>query len=158
MEELDLTRTRITDEGLKTIENMPNLRTLNLTRYGFIDEKLTDQCIPSLLRLEKLESLSISGKITNDGLRLIAKAPKLKTLSIQFTDIYGDGLAGLEDSTVESLTISPRQAGSSPFWKGVYDLKKCKSLKDVTVNGQLNGNEAELILIHPDIGWDFIDP
>ena len=155
LEELDLTRTRITDEGLKTIENMPNLRTLNLTRYGFIDEKLTDQCIPSLLRLEKLESLSISGKITNDGLRLIAKAPKLKSLSIQFTDIYGDGLAGLEDSTVESLTISPRQAGSSPLWKGVYDLKKCKSIKHVTVSGQPIGNEAELMYIHPDICWGF---
>jgi len=90
------------------------------------------------------------------GLRLIAKAPKLKSLSIEFTDIYGDGLAGLEDSTVENLTISPRQAGSSPFWKGVKDLRKCKSIKHVTVSGQPIGNEAELMFIHPDIGWGFI--
>ena len=151
LEVLYLYRTRITDEGIKTIENMPNLRRLICS--GFNDEQFTDGCIPSIMRLKKLESLSISGKITNDGLRLIAKSPKLKTLSIPYTDITGDGLAGLEDSTIENLTISPYQAGSSPFWKGAANLKKCKSLKDVMVNGQPTRDEAEWQRILPDVGW-----
>lgn len=155
LEELNLGLTRITDEGLKTIENMPNLRVLELTRCGFIDEELTDGCIPSLMRLEKLERLSISGKITDDGLRLIAKAPKLKSLSILYTDIYGDGLAALEDSIVEGLTVTAQQMGASPFWNGVKNLEKCKSLKNVTVVGQPSGDEDEWQQLHPDIGWGF---
>ena len=88
LERLDLTHTRITDKGLRTIENMPHLKTLELDRYRFQKEQLTERLVcHRILRLSELETLSLSGKITNVGLVQVAKLPKLKSLGIFHTEI-----------------------------------------------------------------------
>lgn len=147
LEELDLTHTRITDAGLSTIVKMPRLRKLELHRHPqwHIAQQLSDQCLASIARLPDLERLSLSGAITNEGLRQVARLPKLTALSILHTDITADGLAALEGSKVENLTISMSQAGPQErvfdsekpvHFRGLAALRNCRSLKQVMIIGR----------------------
>lgn len=80
-----------------------------------------------LLKLRELEDVSLSGEITDEGLKKLAGLRKLKRLSIVHTEITGVGLAGLEDSVVENLTIGPmgldevfiRDASDLPLFQGL---------------------------------------
>ena len=132
LERLDLTHTRITDKGLRTIENMPHLKTLELDRDWFYKEQLTDAGLPSILRLSELEALSLSGKITNVGLVQVAKLPKLKSLGIFHTEIGGSGLGALENSSVENLMAGAGQIDSEP---ALTSLKKCRAFKSMLIYG-----------------------
>jgi beta-lactamase regulating signal transducer with metallopeptidase domain/NADPH-dependent 7-cyano-7-deazaguanine reductase QueF-like protein len=151
LEELDLSHTRITDEGLATIVQMPLLRTLELHRYD-TPQQLSDACLASIARLPKLERLSLSGKVTDAGLKQVARWPKLKSLSITNTDITGDGLAALADSNVESLTLSSSQISEDRF---LEPLKKCRQLKSILVIGQPRGDESGWQLLLPNLDWSF---
>ena len=135
LERLDLTHTRITDKGLRTIENMPRLKTLELDRYPFHPkEELTEACLLSIMRLRELETLTLSGKISNAGLVQVAKLPKLKSLGIFHTEIDGNGLGALEHSTVEQLAAGTGQVESEA---ALTNLKKCRTMKSMTVFGQV---------------------
>ena len=151
LEMLDLSHTRVTDKGLKVIEKMPKLRHLLLTRYS-VTQQLTDGCISSILRLPNLEVLGISGRITNEGMVEIAKATKLRTLSIWNTEVTGDGLAALKDSKVERLMISNYQLGQP---SSIPNLKKCRSLKSISVNGEPTGEEDKWQRLLPNLEWIF---
>jgi hypothetical protein len=59
---LNLSRTRVNDEGLKSLTKMTNLETLNLTRT----------------------------KVTGHGLRYILSLPRLKTLRIERSLVSSD--------------------------------------------------------------------
>jgi hypothetical protein len=142
LEELDLTHTRITDAGLSTIVKMPRLRKLKLDRHAqwFIHQQLTDECLASITRLTDLELLSLSGAITNEGLRQVARLPKLTSLSILNTQITADGLGTLEESKVENLTLGTSQAGIYDNWdlpdhRGLVALRRCRSLKHLCIIG-----------------------
>jgi hypothetical protein len=149
LEELDLTHTSITDEGLTTVVQMPLLRTLELHRYPFhTSQQLSDACLESIARLRESERLSLSGKVTDAGLKQVTRLPKLKSLSILNTEISGNGLAALADSSIEQLTLAPGQISVEP-------LKKCPKLKSVWVIGQPTGQESKWPLLLPNIDWGF---
>ena len=166
LEELDLTHTTITDGGLQTIASMPRLKRLYLDRYKqqqFPVRQLTDACIPLLLKLRELEDLSLSGKITDNGLKQLASLGKLKRLFIVHTEITGAGLAGLEDSVVEDLTIGPlgldaffiRGASDLPLFQG---LRKCRNLQRVTVIGEVPPIPFDVLEKWlPGVSWNFED-
>ena len=157
LEALDLTHTRITDAGLSVLVNMPQLRTLELDRFSFATQQLTDACLPVVCQLQKLERLSLSGEISDEGLKLVARLPNLKSLwLLNANKITGEGLAALEHSTVESLLLSPEHVGEA----GLAHLKKCKALKHIQVNGQFNGlgEFEQWQQAIPDVDWMFIDP
>src|SRR5207244_2409672 len=65
LEKLDLSHTRVTNEGLRLLAGMPRLKELSLTRHPdwLVKQQLTDACVPSLMRLKELETLTLSGKI-----------------------------------------------------------------------------------------------
>jgi beta-lactamase regulating signal transducer with metallopeptidase domain/tetratricopeptide (TPR) repeat protein len=166
--ELDLTHTRITDEGLATIEKMPRLKVLELHRHPnwHTSQQLTDACLASIARLPELERLSLSGKITNDGLKQVARLPRLTSLMILSTDITADGLAALRDSSVESLILSTGQIGPVPAGigtkaallervPGLAHLSRCKKLKSVTVIGKPLDLGTDWTRLLPDIAWSF---
>ncbi len=134
LEELDLTHTRITDVGLTTIEQMPHLKTLELNRHPewYLKQQLTDACMKSILRLPKLETLSLSGKITDSGLEQLGRLPKLKSLMLMSTEVTGDGLGALKDSPIESLII-PEQLMGDPALK---HLQKYRVLKRIDIIGK----------------------
>lgn len=149
LEELDLSHTRITDDGLQVLARMPRLKSLELRRHPkwHIPQQISDACVPVICGLTELESLSLSGGVTNAGLVRIAALPRLKRLSIVSTEITGEGLAALEDSTVERLTLGSGQLGRLPpgiekdedilrFMPGLDSIRRCRSLKSVHVIGE----------------------
>ena len=154
LEELDLTHTRITDEGLTTLVQMPLLRTLELHRHPgwYISQQLSDACLESIARLPELERLSLSGKITDAGLKQVARWPKLKSLSILNTEITGSGLAALADASIEHLTLASGQINED---RDLEPLKKCRNLKSVMVIGQPRGDESRWPLVLPNLDWSF---
>jgi len=176
LEELDLTHTRVTDDGLQVLLQMPHLRTLKLYRHPHwhISQQLSDGCVPILSRLSELETLSLSGDISDAGLAVIAKLPRLQTLAILNTRITAAGLAALRDSTVQNLTLSDQQVGlhyvgehvvgedsdllrSMP---GVANLRQIAALQQITIIGNALAN-PDLKLVQrllPGKSVGFIDP
>lgn len=155
LEELDLSHTRITDAGLATLEKMPRLRGLELHRHPgwHTPQQLTDASQATIARLPELERLSLSGKITNAGLKQVAALPKLKALSIYSTEVTIDGLSALEGSTVENLTISSSQLGQ--LSECLQQFKKLRSLKHVHVIGGQFQDDTDWSQLLPEISWSF---
>ena len=76
--QLDLGRTVITNESLKTIGQLPRLVVLDLRQT-----KITDAGLESLIGLKKLESLNLFGtEITDAGLKHLAKLKSLKNVHL----------------------------------------------------------------------------
>lgn len=93
---LDLSRTRITDAGLKTLEKMPNLQHLdlrgtavgdagldalaplrNLRTLGLYGTAVTDAGLPALQRLSSLRRLYVGGtRVTSPGVASLGRARK----------------------------------------------------------------------------------
>jgi hypothetical protein len=133
---------------------MPRLRALELHRHPswHTSQQLSDACLASIGRLRELERLSLSGKVTDAGLKQVARWPNLKSLQILNTEITGNGLAALADSSIEHLTLGARQIGED---RNLEPLQKCPKLKRVSVIGQPRGQECKWPLLLPNIDWDF---
>ena len=99
-----------------------------------------------------MERLSLSGKVTDAGLKQVARWPNLKSLSILNTEITGNGLAALADSSIEHLTLASGQIRED---RHLEPLKKCPKLKSVWVIGQPRGQESKWPLLLPNIDWGF---
>lgn len=88
---LDLGRTKITDEGIKTIGQLTNLMALNLeyTEIG-------DKGLQNLMSLKKLTSLNLVGtKSGDEGLKRLAELPELKRIFLYQTNVSGQGISEL---------------------------------------------------------------
>lgn len=157
LEHLDLTHTRVTDEGLKVLAHMPRLKSLQLHRSPpwHIKQQLSDECLESVCELAELERLSLSGRITDEGLSRIAKLPKLKSLSLLNTNISSYGLRALEHSHVEHLTIPSTMLGSRPDGEGAASLRSLKALRSIHAIGHFPSGDAthEWMSEFPKISW-----
>lgn len=97
---LKLGNTRLTDEGMKTIASLPNLRKLNLE-----NTQITDKGVGLLLSLPQLHTLNLVGtKITEQGLAQLSEMPGLKTLYIGQTAI-SDSAVSLIQKKRKDLTL-----------------------------------------------------
>jgi hypothetical protein len=155
LEHLDLTHTRVTDDGLKTLAHLPKLKSLELHRHPrwHIKQQISDQCLPTIAGLADLERLSLSGDVSDAGLIVVAKLPRLRDLSIWSTNISAGGLAMLEGSKVKELTLRDGQLGDDPIHSNV-DLNKLSSLKTVHVlGGQGSWDIGRWIAAYPKISW-----
>lgn len=77
----------VDDESMaKLVEDHPNLGTLTLNG----NKKLTDGCVPSLLKLNGLRELHlVNTKLTRDGiLNVAAGLPNLKTVTFQLSEYW----------------------------------------------------------------------
>ncbi|MCA9175115.1 MAG: M48 family metalloprotease [Planctomycetales bacterium] len=157
LEELDLSHTRVTDEGLRTLRSMPHLKRLSLTRYGryqFPVAQLSDACIETLQLLQELEQLSISGHITDSGLRQLATLPRLKRLSILYTDISGAGLAALAKAKVEELTLEAHLLSALDVNSAAAkSLRQCPTIRHVHLVGQPDLDSEQLEQLLPGVSW-----
>lgn len=82
---------RITDEGLKNLEPLVNLKLLFLT-----DVPIDGSGLESLSRLPKLEVLDVAqSRITNPQLENVARMSALKFLNVSITEISDEGLEHL---------------------------------------------------------------
>lgn len=159
LEKLDLSHTRVTDDGLRIVEGMPLLKELHLIRHPdwLVKPQLTNACVPSLMRLKELRYLSLSGSLSDKGFAFLARLPNLKSINIYGTEITSEGLSALENSTIESITLSSSQMGIGGLYRGAVHLKNCRTLKSVTVIGKFLSEQVmtDLQMLLPEIGLGF---
>jgi len=86
---LDLSHTRISDEGLLHLKAAPAITELNL----FYSEWITDQGLTAIRNWKQLKRLNLRGTRISDGtLALVAKLPGIEALDIANTQITDNGL------------------------------------------------------------------
>ena len=96
---LDLSRTSITDAGLKVLAKMPNLEHLDLrgTAVG-------DDGVRALASLSKLHTLSLYGTgVTDAGLEALRGVPSLRRLYVGGTKVADPGLDALRKARPQLL-------------------------------------------------------
>ena len=94
---LDLSRTGITDAGLKVLAKMPNLERLDLRGTAVGDEG-----VRALAGLNKLETLSLYGTgVTDAGLKALQGLPSLRRLYVGGTPVTEPGLDALRKARTE---------------------------------------------------------
>ena len=99
---LDLSRTGITDAGLKVLAKMPNLAHLDLRETA-----IGDDGVRALAGLNKLETLSLYGTgVTDAGLKALQGLPSLRRLYVGGTRVTEPGLEALRKARTE-LRITP---------------------------------------------------
>jgi len=89
LERLDLSHTRISDEGLLRLKTAPGITDLNL----FYSEWITDQGLTAIRNWKPLKRLNLRGTRISDGtLALVSKLPALEALDIANTQVTDNGL------------------------------------------------------------------
>lgn len=92
LETLDLSHTRITDEGLLRLKRAPKIRNLSL----FYAEWITDQGMTAIRDWKHLKRLNLRGARISDGtLELVGKITGLEALDIAHTSVTDNGLEHL---------------------------------------------------------------
>ena len=90
---LDLGRTRITDEALETVANMPRLVKLDLRQTN-----ITDAAVSQLANLEQLRSLNLFSTGATDAIvETVAGLKKLETVYLWQTKLTAAGVRRLRD-------------------------------------------------------------
>jgi Leucine-rich repeat (LRR) protein len=151
---------KVTDEVLKKIESLSEVKTLHLT----MTPKITDAGIASVSRLKKLNYLAIGGtQVTNAGLANLKELPQLEHLFLGGNRISDSGLENLKGlstlrelglheeavtdeglATVESLSSLEYLMLGGPRITdaGLEHLKGLKRLKKLSFNGTKVTNEG----------------
>jgi hypothetical protein len=98
---LDLSRTKVTDQDLAHIANLPNLRKLELNNTG-----VTDTGLAHLQGLKTLESLNLYGtSVTDAGLRSLEPLSNLKQVHLFMTSATEAGAGALREKIPGLETI-----------------------------------------------------
>jgi len=128
LHELDLSRTSITDAGLKSLKGPASLRSVNLSRThidgsglesidsltGLValtldDSKVIDDGLIHLRGVPGLGSLSLAGTcVTDAGLDYLRKLPHLYVLNLSRTEVTDAGLAQLQEFPALRMVTVPR--------------------------------------------------
>ena len=98
---LDLSRTGVTDAGLRVLEKMPNLERLDLR-----GTKVGDDGVAALAGLVKLETLGLYGTgVTDDGVKALQALPSLRRVYVGGTAVTEAGREGLREAREEMLVL-----------------------------------------------------
>lgn len=99
LEELNLSRTSVTDKGLPHLLALKNLQTLELVySVGFAGPMVTDAGLVHLKKLRKLTALNLVGaKITDSGLSHIGSLRSLRKLNLANTRVTDIGVRQLKN-------------------------------------------------------------
>lgn len=163
LKRLDLSMTRITDQGLLQLKPLVGLEELNL-RYAELitDEgmsavkgwkqlkridlratKITDTTLGYLGGLNTLESIDAGfAQITDNGIELLSTLPRLKQLTIGGNKLTDTGMQALRlMPTLEYLDVSGPQRTDSGLWSvsltqsGVDAIATLANLRELKVGG-----------------------
>ena len=89
LERLDLSHTRISDEGMLRLKPAPKIRDLNL----YYSEWITDQGMSAIAGWKQLKRLNVRGtRISDATLQLVGKITGLEALDIAQTPVTDNGL------------------------------------------------------------------
>jgi internalin A len=124
---LDMTRVKVTDHGLKTVAEIPQL--IGIVVGG---EEVTDGGLRALGQCKSLDTVVLRGtnKVTAAGIRELASLPKLQSLHLQLFTLKGspfDAFAG--SSTLQSLDLEHLDGLSDEDAKHLAKLPNLSELK-----------------------------
>ena len=89
LERLDLSHTRISDEGMLHLKDATGIRELTL----YYAEQITDQGISAIRHWKKLTRLDLRGtRISNGTLEIVSRLPQLEALDIGDTQVTDNGM------------------------------------------------------------------
>ena len=110
LELLDLSHTRITDEGMLFLRPATGIRDLSL----FYTEQVTDQGMAAIKDWKNLRRLNVRGTRVFDGTLAIAGGlPRLEALDVANTQVTENGLSALVTLTrLKELSIGRSRLGS----------------------------------------------
>lgn len=109
--ELDLSRTKLTNEGLKHVGKLGRLTHLNLSRTG-----IDDSGIKALSDLKSLEWLNLYGtKITDASIPIIAKYRDLKAVYLWSTSVTNEAASSLKKSLPDAKVVLDTDAKANRF-------------------------------------------
>jgi len=92
LERLDLSHTRISDEGMLNLKPAPKIKELKL----FYSEWITDQGLTAIKEWKHLKRLDVRGTRISDGtLEIVSRMPGLEALDIAHTEVTDVGLENL---------------------------------------------------------------
>jgi len=143
---LDLSLTRITDQGMQELKNLPGIVDLNL----YYAEYVTDEGLAAIKGWRKLQRLNVHGaKVTDTTLDHISGIPTLESLNI--------GSAMVTDIGLERLTTLPGLkeltiGGNKLTDAGLQALRQLPSLTYLDLGGR-QGTDANIWAIRmSDVG------
>ncbi|MGA2032394.1 MAG: hypothetical protein ABSG68_09075 [Thermoguttaceae bacterium] len=128
LQTIDLSFSRVTDDGLRHLVGLPCLRNLALPS----SKRITDAGLANLATIRKLESLSLDGTaVTSGGLSNLAGLKSLHWLNLSGTDISDDGLRHLQGLKLELLRVCQTRITN----RGIQMLKDMTTLRELDVAG-----------------------
>lgn len=129
LETLSLAQTHITDDGLRVVVALPDLRELDL----FYCEHITDAGASLLRKADALERLNVRGtKISDSGVQFLTELKSLRFLDIGIAEISDTSIELLEAlPALESLAIGGNRVGVV----GISSLRSLKQLRHLDLSG-----------------------
>jgi len=130
LSEISLNETRVTDQGVMTLSELPKLNDLSLS-----GTRVTDMGVAALKSRAEMRYLHLNQtRITDESLKTIGAFKELRWLELANTGITGAGLANLANlQHVWSLNLT----GTKVTDEGLQALAGWKNLETVRVNETL---------------------
>lgn len=133
LERLDLSHTRITDEGLLNLKPARQIKDLNL----YYAEQVTDQGLTAIREWKHLKRLNLRGTRISDGcLAIVGGLTQLEALDIAFTEFTDNGL----DALVPLTQLKELAIGRSKLGKNALEvLRLLPTLESLDLGGPRPG-------------------
>jgi Leucine-rich repeat (LRR) protein len=147
---LDLSLTRISDRGLRSLKAAPAIEELNL----YFAEQITDEGASVVRTWKHLKSLNLRGtKITDNTLELLAGVPTIEALDIGWAQITDTGLEHLTALTnLRRLTMG----GNKLTDAALQFLRQMPQLEYLDLGGQQRTDSGLWSLSLTDAGMQSI--
>jgi Leucine-rich repeat (LRR) protein len=147
---LDLSLTRITDQGMQEIKNLRDIVELNL----HFAEYVTDEGLAALKGWKKLKRLNVHGTKTSDTtLEHISGLTTLESVnvgSVMLTDVGLDRLSSL--TNLKELTMGGNELGDA----GLQALRQLPSLTYLDLSGRQGTDSNVWAISMSEVGLDAV--
>jgi internalin A len=140
LEKLDLSHTRITDEGMLLLKTAPKISDLNL----YYAELITDQGMTAIKGWKHLKRLNVRGTRISDGtLEIVSHLTQLEALDIANTPITDNGLDQLITLTrLKELSLGGRRLNDNVLEM----LRLLPTLTHLDLSGPRSADRPDLVL------------
>ncbi len=147
---LDLSLTRITDQGMQELRNLRNVVDLDLN----FAEYVTDEGLAAIKDWKKLRRLNVHGtKVSDTGLEHIAGITTLESLNVGSTAMTDVGLERLTSlPKLTELTMGGTELGDA----GLQALRQLPTLTYLDLSGRQGNDKNVWMIAMSDVGLEAV--